>query len=52
MASLRYFNRAINPEEVYSIYKRGPEELGLGRKLLPNINISFGVEAAQEETSE
>lgn len=52
MASLRYYNRAINPEEVYSIYKRGPEELGLLRKMLPDIRVSFGVETQQEESSE
>jgi len=41
MASLRYFNRAINPEEVYKLYKSSPDELLLSRKLLPNIQVSF-----------
>ena len=48
-ANLRYFNRAINTDEVYSIYKKGPETVNMLRKLLPNISFKFSAEAGTEE---
>ena len=50
MACLRYFNRAINPEEAFKLYKAGPEPLNLSKKLLPDINVTFTASAAQEES--
>jgi hypothetical protein len=49
MATLRYFNRALNPSEVYDIYKQGQDRVTLAKKLLPNIKISFTAEAGTED---
>ena len=51
MATLRYFNRALNASEVYDIYKQGQDRITLAKRLLPNIKISFAAEAAPEEGS-
>jgi len=45
MASLKYFNRAINAEEVYKIYRRGPSELNLMKKFIPKINLDVNFDA-------
>jgi len=52
LANLRYYNRAINTDEVYSIYKKGPETVNMVRKLLPNISFKFTAEAGTEEDAE
>jgi len=44
MASLKYYNRAINAEEVYSVYKRGPTNANL-IKLIPRINLNLNASA-------
>jgi len=49
LANLRYYNRAINTDEVYNIYKKGPETANMIRKLLPNISFKFSAEAGAEE---
>ncbi len=49
LANLRYYNRAINTDEVYNIYKKGPETANMFRKLLPNISFKFSAEAGTEE---
>jgi hypothetical protein len=49
LANLRYYNRAINTDEVYSIYKKGPETANMIRKLLPNISFKLSAEAGTEE---
>ena len=40
MASLKYYNRAINAEEVYKVYKSGPTNASL-TNLIPRINLNF-----------
>lgn len=52
LANLRYYNRAINTDEVYSIYKKGPETVNMVRKLLPNISFKLSAEAGAEEDNE
>jgi hypothetical protein len=49
MASLRYFNRALNAAEIYEIYSQGQDRMSLAKRLLPNIKITFKAEAAEEE---
>ena len=42
MASFKYINRAINADEVYSLYSKGYDSANLTKNLLPNININLG----------
>ncbi len=49
LANLRYYNRAISTNEVYSIYKQGPETLNAFRKLLPQVSFKFSAEAGADE---
>jgi hypothetical protein len=49
MASLKYYNRALNAEEVYSVYKKGPDSASLS-KLIPKVNLS--ISASADITSE
>jgi hypothetical protein len=48
MATLRYYNRALNASEVYEIYREGQDYYTLSRKLLPNIKITFRTETETE----
>lgn len=51
LASLRYFNRALNASEIYDIYKQGQDRVTIAKKMLPNIKISFTADAEAEEDS-
>jgi hypothetical protein len=42
MASVKYYNRAINAEEVYNVYKKGPTNAGLS-KLIPKLNLNLNL---------
>lgn len=46
MASLRYYNRALNAEEVYSVYKSGPDNVNL-YNLIPKVNLSFSAQVSE-----
>jgi len=41
MATFRYFNRAVNADEVYSLYQKGYESMNVF-KMMPSININLG----------
>lgn len=49
LATLRYFNRALNASEIYDLYKMGQDRTTVAKKLLPNIKISFTAEAAEDD---
>jgi len=51
MASLKYYNRAINAEEVYKVYKNGPTNASL-TNLIPRINLNFNTSLDTEETNQ
>lgn len=46
MASVKYYNSAINAKKVYALYEKGPDSSNAFKNLLPNINISFSATAS------
>jgi len=46
MASVKYYNSAINAKKVYALYEKGPDSSSILKKLIPDINISFDAKAS------
>lgn len=48
MASVKYYNSAINAKKVYQLYEKGPDSGNAFKNLIPNIDISFSAKASAD----
>ena len=52
MASVKYYNNAINAKKVYALYEKGPDSGSILKNLIPNINIKFSASASADVADE